>query len=109
VHHPGWGASPTDVCLCAWQGPNKAPTTQSGEVLDLQKDTYHHPAVRAPWCELSRPLPSPAMPRPVPSSVPSTASPQHPLNESPSRVVAPRPPKAALQSYVRVDDESCSE
>lgn len=24
--------------------------------MDLSKDTFHHPAVRAPWCELTPPL-----------------------------------------------------
>lgn len=38
------------------QGPGRIPSSHSGEILDLSKDTFHHPAVRAPWCELSPPL-----------------------------------------------------
>ncbi len=38
-----------------WRGPGKVPSSRSGEILDLAKDTFHHPAVRAPWCESSFP------------------------------------------------------
>jgi hypothetical protein len=38
------------------QGPGRIPASRSGEILDLSKDTFHHPAVREPWCELSPPL-----------------------------------------------------
>lgn len=38
------------------QGPGRVPSSRSGEILDLSKDTFHHPAVRAPWCELSPPM-----------------------------------------------------
>lgn len=37
------------------QGPGQVPSSRSGEILDLSKDTFHHPAVRAPWCELTLP------------------------------------------------------
>lgn len=33
------------------------PATPSGELLDLARDTYHHPAIRTPWAELPRPSP----------------------------------------------------
>jgi len=32
-------------------------TSSKGEILDLSRDTYQHPSVRAPVCEVSRPLP----------------------------------------------------
>lgn len=37
------------------QGPGRVPSSRTGEILDLSKDTFHHPAVRAPWCELTLP------------------------------------------------------
>eukprot|EP00624_Nannochloropsis_granulata_P001554 evm.model.NODE_17682_length_3311_cov_23.115374.1 len=40
-----------------WRGPGKVPSSRTGEILDLAKDTFHHPAVRAPWCETSQNVP----------------------------------------------------
>lgn len=40
-----------------WQGPSGVAVTRGGEILDLSRDTYQHPAVRAPVCEISRPIP----------------------------------------------------
>lgn len=40
-----------------WRGPGKVPSSRTGEILDLGKDTFHHPAVRAPWCETSQNVP----------------------------------------------------
>ncbi len=44
------------VVVIIMQGPGRIPSSRSGEILDLSKDTFHHPAVREPWCELSPPL-----------------------------------------------------
>lgn len=40
-----------------WRGPGKVPSSRTGEILDLGKDTFHHPAVRAPWCEITQNVP----------------------------------------------------
>lgn len=48
--------TPTPTTPPRRQGPGRIPSSRSGEILDLSKDTFHHPAVRAPWCELSPPL-----------------------------------------------------